>query len=97
MIAAKLAALDVTASGSAESPASAAGMPRPSGAVRAGEANQRRLGVHAAISVRGVPDEVPPEYVPRDADTAGNGVRAKVTAAARAGRVRVAGGRVLGG
>jgi predicted negative regulator of RcsB-dependent stress response len=97
MIAAKLAALDVTAPGSAGSPASAAGMSRPSGAVRPGEANQRRLGVHVAISVPGVPDEVPPEYVPRDTDAAGNGVRAKVTAAAeRGGFVLLVGGSSVG-
>ena len=58
---------------------------RPTGAVQVSEADPRRLGVHAAISVPGVPDEVPPEYVPRDADTAEFGVQAKVVAAARRG------------
>jgi hypothetical protein len=58
MITAKLAALGVTAPGSAGSPASDAGMARPPGAVRAGEADLRRLGVHVPV----VPDEVPPEY-----------------------------------
>ena len=48
-----------------------------SGWVRVGEADPRRLGVHAAISVSGVPEEVLPEYVPRDADTAEFGVRAQ--------------------
>ena len=48
-------------------------MARPAGAVRVSEADLRQLGVHAAISVPGVPDEVPPEYVPRDADAAGLG------------------------
>jgi hypothetical protein len=33
--------------------------PRPAGAVRVGEADSRRLGVHEAISLPGVPDEVP--------------------------------------
>jgi len=50
----------------------------PAGAVRASEADPRRLGVHAAISVPGMPDEVLPEYVPRDVDAAEHGVRAKV-------------------
>ena len=97
VIAAKLAALDVTGSAPAGSPASDAGMARPPGGVRAGEADLRRLGVHAAISVDGVPDEVPPEYVPRDADAAGHGVRAKVAAAAeRSGFVLLIGGSSVG-
>jgi hypothetical protein len=54
----------------------------PAGAVRVEEADPRRLGVHAAISVPGVPDDVLPEYVPRDVDAAESGVRAKVAAAA---------------
>ena len=58
--------------------------PRPGG-VRVCEADPRRLGVHEAISVLGVPDEIPPEYVPRDTDAVGNGVRAKVTSAAERG------------
>ena len=68
----------------------------PAGGVPVSEADPRRLGVHAAISVPGVPDEVPPEYVPRDVDARrvrgpgqGGGRR-------RAGRVRAAGRRVLG-
>ena len=97
MIAAKLAALDITAPGSAGSPAQDAGTPRPPGAVRAGEADLRRLGVHAAISVPGVSDEVPPEYVLRDADAAGHGVRAWVAAAAeRGGFVLLVGGSSVG-
>ena len=61
------------------------------------EADPRRLGVHAAISVPGVPDEVLPEYVPRDADAAGHGVRAKVAAAAeRGGFVLLVGGSSVG-
>ena len=96
MIAGKLAALDCTgAVGRCGRPARAPGRRLP-GAVRVSEADPRRLGVHAAISVPGVPDEVPPEYVPRDVDAAEHGVRAKVAAAARAGRVRAAGRRVLG-
>src|SRR5271169_2309002 len=55
MIAAKLATLDVTGPGSVGSLASDAGMARPPGAVRVGEADLRWLGVHAAISVLGVP------------------------------------------
>ena len=67
------------------------------GGVRVSEADPRRLGVHAAISVPGVPDEVPPEYVPRDADAAGNGVRAAVAAAAeRGGFVLLVGGSSVG-
>jgi hypothetical protein len=71
--------------------------PRPAGAVRVGEADSRRLGVHEAISLPGVPDEVPPEYVPRDADDAEHGVRARVAAAAeRGGFVLLVGGSSVG-
>ena len=67
------------------------------GGVRVSEADPRRLGVHAAISVPGVPDEAPPEYVPRDADAAELGVRAKVAAAAeRGGFVLLVGGSSVG-
>ena len=70
---------------------------RPSSGVRVSEADPRRLGVHAAISVPGVPDEVPPEYVPRDVDTVEHGVRAMVTAAARRGGfVLLVGGSSVG-
>jgi len=55
----------------------------PAGGVRVGEVDPRRQGVHPAISVPGIPDEVPPEYVPRDADDGEFGVRAKVAAAAQ--------------
>ena len=69
----------------------------PAGAVRAADADPRRLGVHAAISVPGAPDEVLPEYVPRDIDSAGSGVRAKVAAAAeRGGFVLLVGGSSVG-
>ena len=69
----------------------------PAGAVRVEEADPRRLGVHAAISVPGVPDEIPPEYVPRDVDAAESGVRAKVAAAAeRGGFVLLVGGSSVG-
>ena len=71
--------------------------PAAAGRVQVGEADPRRLGVHAAISVPGVPDEVPPEYVPRDVDAAGAGVRAKVAAAAeRGGFVLLVGGSSVG-
>ena len=74
-----------------------AGLARPAGAVRTGEADPRKLGVHAAISVPGVPDEVLPEYVPRDVDTAEYGVQAKVTAAAeQGGFVLLIGGSSVG-
>ncbi len=86
MIAAKLTALGIVA------PASP-----PAGAVRVAEADPWRLGVHAAISVLGVPDEVPPEYVPRDVDAAEHGIRAKVAAAAeRGGFVLLVGGSSVG-
>ncbi len=69
----------------------------PAGAVRVEEVDPRRLGVHAAISVPGVPDEILPEYVPRDVDAAESGVRAKVAAAAeRGGFMLLAGRRILG-
>jgi hypothetical protein len=57
---------------------------RPAGAVRVAEADPRRLGVHAAISVPGMADEVLPEYVPRRVDHAEHGVRARVAAPAPA-------------
>jgi hypothetical protein len=65
----------------------------PAAGVRVSEADPRRLGVHAAIRVSGVPDETPPEYVPRDADGGEFGVRAKVASAAeRGGSVLLVGG-----
>ena len=99
MIAAKLTALGITAPapGGGESLTPDAGVARPAGAVRAGEADLRRLGVHAAISVPWVPDELPPEYVPRDVDADGHGVRARVAAAAaRGGFVLLVGGSSVG-
>ena len=100
MIADKLARLAVSASApSADAGAPARDVePAPSaGAVRAGDANLRRLGVHAAISVPGMPDDVLPEYVLRDVDAAGSGVRAKVaTAAQRGGFVLLVGGSSVG-
>ena len=69
----------------------------PAGAVPVGEVDPRRLGVHAAISVPGAPNEVPPEYVPRDADAAEPGIRALVAAAAaRGGFVLLVGGSSVG-
>jgi subtilase family protein len=62
-----------------------AGTAGPAGAVRVSEANPLRLGVHRAISLSRFPDEVPPEYVPRDVDTAESGIRARVAAAAQQG------------
>ena len=98
MIAEKLATLAVASpSADAGGSASGAGSARPAGAVRVGEADPRRLGVHAAISVPAVPDEVPPEYVPRDVDAAEFGIRAKVAAAAeRSGFVLLVGGSSVG-
>ena len=65
--------------------------------VRVVEADPRRLGVHATISLPGVPDEVPPEYVPRDVDADEFGVRARVTAAAQSvGFVLLVGGSSVG-
>ena len=53
--------------------------------------------MHAAISVPGVPDEVLPEYVPRDVDAAEFGIRAKVAAAAeRGGFMLLVGGSSVG-
>ena len=99
MIADKLAALAAlsAASAAAGGPARSARSARPAGAVRVSEADPRRLGVHAAISVPRVPDEVLPEYVPRDVDPAGSGVRARVTAAAeQGGFVLLVGGSSVG-
>jgi len=79
LVVAKLADLGISAS-----PVTGTGR-APAGAVRVSQAELRRLGVHAAISVPGVPDEVPPEYVPRDVDAAEFGVRAKISAAAERG------------
>ena len=65
--------------------------------VRVSEADPRRLGVHAAISVSGVPDDVPPEYVPRDVDDGELRLRAKLAAAAeRGGFVLLVGGSSVG-
>ena len=100
MIEAKLAALGIAPSappGEAEDPAQDARSVRPAGAVRVSEVDPRRLGVHAAISVPGVPDDVPPEYVPRDVDAAEHGARAKVAATAeRGGFVLLVGGSSVG-
>jgi hypothetical protein len=93
MIATKLAALAVMP----PEPLAYAGPKPPTGAVRASQADPRRLGVHAAISVPGVPDEVPPEYVPRAVDAAEHGLRARVAAAAeRGGFVLLVGGSSVG-
>jgi hypothetical protein len=62
-----------------------AGLAPPARVVRVSEADPRLLGVHAAIRVPGVPDEVLPEYVLRDVDDAELGVRASVAAAAERG------------
>ena len=69
----------------------------PVGGTLVSEADPRRLGVHAAISVPGVPDGIPPEYIPRDVDAAESGIRAKVAAAARRGGfVLLVGGSSVG-
>ena len=74
-----------------------ADLARAAGRVRVRDAEPRLLGVHAAISVPGVPDDVPPRYVPRDVDAAEFGVRARVEAAARAGGfVLLVGGSSVG-
>ena len=92
LIVAKLADLGI-------SPASSPGGVEmaPAAGVRVREADPRRLGVHAAISAPGMVDEVLPEYVPRDIDAAGHGVRARVAAAAeRGGFVVLVGGSSVG-
>ena len=92
LVAAKLADLR----GSSVPPTGSAGR-GPAEGVRVRDAELRRLGVHAAISVPGMPDEVPPKYVLRDVDTAEHGVRAKVAAAAeRGGFVLLVGGSSVG-
>ena len=100
LIADKLARLAIIASAlsaDAGDPARDRKPTPPAGAVRAGDADPRRLGVHAAISVPGVPDDGLPEYVPRDADADGHGVRARVAAAAgRGGFVLLVGGSSVG-
>jgi hypothetical protein len=69
----------------------------PAAGIRVSEADPRRLGVHAAITVPGVPDEMPPEYVPRDADAGKSGIREKVAAAAkRGGFLLLVGGSLVG-
>ena len=99
MIVDKLAALGIATASPADTggPTRAARSTRPAGAVRVAEADLRRLGVHAAISVPGMSDEVPPEYVPRDVDAAEFGVRARVAGAAqRGGFVLLVGGSSVG-
>ena len=77
--------------------ASTADLTRPAGAVRVRYARPRLLGVHESISVPGVSDEIPPDYVPRDADDGEFGVRAKIaTAAERGGFVLLVGGSSVG-
>src|SRR5580700_4265139 len=66
VIAGKRAALAITtpaALAAAGGSGPGAGEARPAGAVRAGQADPRRLGVHTAITMPGTPDEIPPEYV----------------------------------
>ena len=100
MVADKLARLAISAAAplaDAGDPARGAQLAPPAGAVRARHADPRRLGVHASISVPETPDEIPPEYVPRDVDVAESGVRAKVAAAAeRGGFVLLVGGSSVG-
>jgi hypothetical protein len=100
MIADKLARLAITAPAppaEAASAVQAAGPTPPAEAMRAAEADPRRLGVHATISVPGVPCEGLPEYVPRDVDAAGHGVRARIAAATRRGGfVLLVGGSSVG-
>jgi hypothetical protein len=100
IIADKLARLAITGSAlpaEAGDPARDVEPAPPAGAVHVGDVDPRRLGVHAAISVEGVPDEVLPEYVPRDAEGGGAGVRARVAAAAeRGGFVLLVGGSSVG-
>ena len=100
MIAAKLATLGIAASAPSDSAGSLpqnVEMALPAGVMRAGEADLRRLGVHATISVPGLPDEVPPEYVPRDVDNAEHGLWGKVEAAKkRGGFVLLVGGSSVG-
>ena len=69
----------------------------PAAGVRVSQADPRLLGVHSAISVPEVPNQVPPTYVPRDADDGQFGVRAKIAAAAeRGGFVLLVGGSSVG-
>jgi hypothetical protein len=94
---ARLVALAVAPSAEAGDPAREVRPARPAGAVQVSEADPRRLGVHVAISVPGVPEEVPPEYVPRDVDVDEHGVRARLAAGAeRGGFVLLVGGSSVG-
>jgi hypothetical protein len=61
--------------------AATASLSQPPSAVRVREAEPRQLGVHAAIRVEGVADELP-SYVPRDIDV---GLRAALSTGARQG------------
>ena len=77
--------------------ASTVDLARPADGVRVRDARPRLLGVHAAISVPGAPDDVPPQYVLRDVDAAEFGIRARVKAAAqRGGFVLLVGGSSVG-
>jgi hypothetical protein len=78
-------------------PPETAGVEAPARGRQVAQWDLRRLGVHAAISVPGVADAVPPEYVPRDVDESESGVRALVAAAAeRGGFVLLVGGSSVG-
>ncbi len=63
--------------------ASTADLARPAAGVRVRDARPRLLGMHAAISVPGIPDDDPPQYVLRDVDTAEFGICARVKTAAQ--------------
>jgi hypothetical protein len=74
-----------------------AGARPPVGAVRVAQVDLRRLGVHAAITVPEVTDDITPVYVRRDADDGPHGVRTVIAAAAqRGGFVLLVGGSSVG-
>ncbi|WP_268258356.1 toll/interleukin-1 receptor domain-containing protein [Parafrankia discariae] len=71
--------------------------PVPAGAVRVSDADPYRLGVHRAIHLPGIDDDIPPAYVDRDIDHSQNGIRARLrTAAHRGGFVLLVGGSSVG-
>ena len=92
LVVAKLADLAIS-----PSPPPGRGGGAPAGAARVTQADPRQLGVHAAISVPGVHDDALPEYVPRDTDVGGHGMRARMAAAAEwGGFVLLVGGSSVG-
>ncbi|MGH3427072.1 MAG: TIR domain-containing protein [Mycobacteriales bacterium] len=97
MIAAKLARIGLHNGAGLPGNAGPVGKESPAGGIRVSEAAPRRLGVRPAITLAGQFDDSLPLYVLRDTDTAGDGVRTRLTAASVcSGFVLLVGGSSVG-